>query len=68
MNNYDSEWIEGIILKNPNIPVIEIDYSQLENMNIETILGKDFIPRNKKPNPSYRSSPFSDTYSSRPKL
>ena len=55
-------------LKNPDIPVIEIDYRKLGSMNIQIIDGKSFVPGNKKSTPVYRNSPFSDTYSPRPKL
>ncbi len=55
-------------LKNPDIPVIEIDYREFESVNIQRIDGKSFVPENKKSTPIYRNPLFSDTYSSRPKL
>lgn len=55
-------------LKNPDIPVIKIDYREFGSMNIQIIDGKNPTPENKKSALSYRSSPFSDTYSAKPKL
>lgn len=68
MNRYNPRWIEEMTLKNPDIPVIEIDYREFKSVNIQRIDGKSFVPENKKSTPIYRNPPFSDTYSSRPKL
>ena len=68
MNKYDPKWTEEMMLKNPDIPVIKIDYEELKNINIGIIPGKDFIPGKKKFSSTYRNSPFADTYSPRPKL
>ena len=66
MDNY-SKWIEEMTLKYPDIPVIEIDYNELQTMNVEVILGKDFTPGIKKGEPQYRDSPFAESYSIKPK-
>lgn len=68
MNRYNSEWIEETALKYPDIPVIKIDYSELKNMDIKITPVEDFTPEIKKAEPQYRNSPFSDSYSPRPKL
>ena len=55
-------------LKNPDIPVIKIGQEELKNLDIKIIPGKDFFPGKKESPSDYRNSPFSDTYSPRPKL
>jgi alanine-alpha-ketoisovalerate/valine-pyruvate aminotransferase len=62
MNKYNSEWINEMVLKYPDIPVIEIDYKELKNMDIKIIPGEDFTPGLKKEEPQYRDSPFADSY------
>ena len=62
MNKYNSEWINEMVLKYPDIPVIEIDYKELKNMDIKIIPVEDFTPGLKKEEPKYRDSPFADSY------
>ena len=68
MNKYDPKWTEEMMLKNPDIPVIKIDYEEFKNMDIKLIPGKDFVPGKKKSPSAHRNSPFADSYSPRPKL
>ena len=67
MNRYNPEWIKEMTLKYPDIPVIEIDYKELKNMDIKIIPGEDFTPGLKKEEPQYKDSHYVDPNSSKPK-